>query len=533
MMISAVIAGAKNRLVVSALHTRVACSFFSTLSSDKVSTAKPGEPPMPKANGVASSKLTGETISPHVMKAEYAVRGDIVVRAGEIGKELKKGKKFPFTDLVMCNIGNPQALGQKPITFYRQVLAICDYPQLLDAPESQKLFPPDVLKRAKEYLDATGSGGTGAYTHSQGVELCRQHVAQGIKERDGYDCNVEDLYLTEGASGAVKNILQILIRNEKDAILIPYPQYPLYSAAIALLGGTVVPYYPDEKKGWQIDPAHLEDVITQAGKDGLCIRALAVITPGNPTGQVIPRSNIEDLIKVSKKHELAVIADEVYQVNVYNSNMKFDSFKKTIKDMGSEYDDVPLFSLQSISKGYYGECGRRGGYMEIINIPEDVRAAMYKVASINLCSNVNGQICTAMVMNPPKDGEESYPLYKKEKDGLIDSLKRRAEMIEGVLNELEGVSCTSIDGALYAFPTITLPEGAFKKAKEIGKTGEWLYCKEMLENTGIVIVPGNGFGQKDGTHHFRTTILPGEDQIESVCDRMRNYHKEFLSKYKN
>ncbi len=86
---------------------------------------------------------------------------------------------------------------------------------------------------------------------------------QGIKERDGYDCNVEDLYLTEGASGAVKNILQILIRNEKDAILIPYPQYPLYSAAIALLGGTVVPYYPDEKKGWQIDPAHLEDVITQ------------------------------------------------------------------------------------------------------------------------------------------------------------------------------------------------------------------------------------------------------------------------------
>lgn len=129
MMISAVIAGAKNRVVASALRTRVACSFLSTLPSDKVSTAKPREPPM-SANGVASSKLTGETISPHVMKAEYAVRGDIVVRAGEIGKELKKGKKFPFTDLVMCNIGNPQALGQKPITFYRQVLAICDYPQV-------------------------------------------------------------------------------------------------------------------------------------------------------------------------------------------------------------------------------------------------------------------------------------------------------------------------------------------------------------------------------------------------------------------
>ena len=129
-MISAVIAGVKNKALVSSGHARIAWNLVSTLPSDKVSTAKPGEPPMSKANGVASSRLTGDTISPHVMKAEYAVRGDIVVRAGEIGKELKAGKKYPFTDLVMCNIGNPQALGQKPVTFYRQVLAVCDYPQV-------------------------------------------------------------------------------------------------------------------------------------------------------------------------------------------------------------------------------------------------------------------------------------------------------------------------------------------------------------------------------------------------------------------
>lgn len=86
---------------------------------------------------------------------------------------------------------------------------------------------------------------------------------QGIKARDGYECKVEDLYLTEGASGAVKLILQMLIRNEKDAIMIPYPQYPLYSATLALVGGTVVPYFPDEKKNWQIDPDHLEDVLQQ------------------------------------------------------------------------------------------------------------------------------------------------------------------------------------------------------------------------------------------------------------------------------
>lgn len=85
------------------------------------------------------------------------------------------------------------------------------------------------------------------------------------------------------------------------------------------------------------------------------MRALAVITPGNPTGQVIPKSNIEQLIKFSKNNDLAVIADEVYQVNVYNSSMQFDSFKKTIRDLGSDYNNVPLFSLQSISKGYYGK----------------------------------------------------------------------------------------------------------------------------------------------------------------------------------
>lgn len=99
---------------------------------------------------------------------------------------------------------------------------------------------------------------------------------QGIKERDGHDCKLEDLYLTEGASGAVKLILQMLIRNEKDAIMIPYPQYPLYSATLALVGGTVVPYFPDEKKNWQIDPDHLEDVLQQVCVSHLYSAAILV-----------------------------------------------------------------------------------------------------------------------------------------------------------------------------------------------------------------------------------------------------------------
>ena len=130
-----------------------------------------------------------------------------------------------------------------------------------------------------------------------------------------------------------------------------------------------------------------------------------------------------------------------------------------------------------------------------------------------------------------QEGEPSWELFRKERDGLLESLKRRAKMLEHALNKLEGVHCTPVDGALYAFPTIHLPKGASEKAKELGKSPDWLYCKELLEATGIVVVPGSGFGQADGTLHFRTTILPAEDAIEGVCNSMQDFHGKFLKKY--
>ena len=112
---------------------------------------------------------------------EYAVRGAIVTRAGELETQLKKDPaSLPFDKIVMCNIGNPQSVGQKPITFYRQVLALTDYPQLMDAPEAGKLFPSDVISTAKHILENM-KGGTGAYSESKGVAALRQMVADGIE----------------------------------------------------------------------------------------------------------------------------------------------------------------------------------------------------------------------------------------------------------------------------------------------------------------------------------------------------------------
>lgn len=178
-----------------------------------------------------------------------------------------------------------------------------------------------------------------------------------------------------------------------------------------------------------------------------------------------------------------------------------------------------------------GECGLRGGYFEILGIPESVKAEILKLASISLCSNTIGQITTGLMVNPPGSGEPSYAKYAEERDDILASLKRRACRVTEALNQLDGVSCTNIDGAMYAFPTITIPEKAILASKEAGIEPDALYCMELLEHTGIVVVPGSGFGQKDGTHHFRTTILPPEESMDEVITLLKSFHKNFLVRY--
>jgi alanine transaminase len=118
---------------------------------------------------------------------------------------------------------------------------------------------------------------------------------------------------------------------------------------------------------------------------------------------------------------------------------------------------LQLISFHSISKGFLGECGLRGGYFEMLGIPQEVQAEILKLTSISLCSNSIGQVATGVMVNPPRRGDPSYDLYASEKDTILASLKRRSLKISNELNKLSGVSCTAIEGAMYAFPTITLP----------------------------------------------------------------------------
>jgi alanine transaminase len=475
-----------------------------------------------------------------VRQTQYAVRGTVVIRAGEHEEALARGEKRPFSSVVYCNIGNPQQLGQAPMTFVRQVLAACDYPALLSS-SGGGVFPADVVARASKYLSRI-PGGTGAYSHSQGVPVVREEVAGFLRARDGVNAFEKDIFLTDGASPAVQLLMRSMLRAASDTVLIPIPQYPLYTASIALFGGTAEGYYLDEDKGWATTIAELSRAYDRAHEHRREPRAVAVINPGNPTGGVLSREAVAAVAHFCADRHLVLMADEVYQENVWAAGAKFHSFKKVAAEEGlidpndasGTKSRLQLASFHSVSKGFLGECGRRGGYVELVGFDESARAELYKVASISLCSNIAGQLTVGLMVNPPKPGDHSHALWVAERDAILASLKRRAKVLADSFAQMRGVTCNAPEGAMYIFPRISLPPKAVQAAKDAPGgpiAPDLLYCLQLLDQTGIVVVPGSGFGQRDGTFHFRTTILPPEEQIEAVARKIVHFHNDFLAKY--
>jgi aspartate/methionine/tyrosine aminotransferase len=446
-----------------------------------------------------------EDIAPAVREAEYAVRGPIVTRAQELERQGR--------EVVYCNIGNPQALGQRPLTFLRQVLALSEYPDLLDrAPKGT--FPADVVETARLVVRESGHG-LGAYTEAKGMRFVREAVARFIEERDGIPSDPEAIYLTDGASKAAQTVLRLLVADAKDGILVPVPQYPLYSATLTLYGGARVDYPLEEGTGWSLSRAALERACERARARGVRVRGIVVINPGNPTGAVLDEKNVEMVLSFARQQGMAVLADEVYQENVYRPGDRFVSFARVAEKRGIR--DVSLFSFHSVSKGFLGECGHRGGYVECRNVPGPVQDEITKLQSISLCANSVGQVVTYLMVRPPRPGAPSFEMYDRERREVLDGLRRKAEIVARGLDAVEGISCNEVTGAMYAFPRITLPKGVTDSE----------YCLALLEETGICVVPGSGFGQAEGTCHFRTTILPPVDQIEAVVRKLAAFHESF------
>lgn len=478
-------------------------------------------------------RLTLETMDPALVKMKYAVRGEVVDKAAEMSKRLAAGENLPFKSLVPCNIGNPQAVKQPPISFYRQVGACVTYPQLMET----DVMPSDVIARAKEYLAGTGGNGIGAYTESAGMLLVRKQIAEFIERRDGFPCNPDHLQLTTGASEAVKRVMMAMFTeaDKEGAIMIPCPQYPLYSASATNFGAEQVYYSLDEKANWSVSKSELERSYDKAAAEGFTVRAIAIINPGNPSGGVLPYEDVQMIIDFAKDKGVVILADEVYQENVYAESKQFHSFKKVLCQMlqkhPDQYADVQLASFHSNSKGLIGECGIRGGYVEYFNFSEETMAVFLKIASTSLCSSAISQIYCGLMTTPPKEGDPSYPLFKLETDAIYGGMKRRAKLLQEGLNAIEGISCANIEGAMYGFPSLIIPAKAVARAKDLGIAADEYWCLRLVEETGIICVPGSGFGQEEGTYHFRTTILPPDDMMQTMLADLTRFQESFLKEF--
>lgn len=454
-------------------------------------------------------------VNPNIIEMEYAVRGPIPRRAAELKKDGRQ--------IIPCHIGNPQALGQHPITFARQVLSLLEVPSLIDRERTLDYISNYVLDVADTILTGM-EGGVGPYTESRGPLFIREAIARFIDSRDGVTptegspSNPDYIFLTDGASEAAKHIIELLIADSGDGIMVPIPQYPLYTATLSRLGGTVVGYYPDEENGWNLERSMLDESLQKARESGVNVKAIVVINPGNPTGAILDEQSGRDVVEFAGENGLVIIADEVYQENLYGN--EFISFARLV---GKE--DVTLFSLHSTSKGFYGECGHRGGYFELRNPPEVEGTAigfvdlLLKQASVSLCSNTMGQALTYLVVSPPREGSEPYEQFTNERDGILNDLYEKAVMVRDSFPQMEGVESFGRIGALYLFPRLNkLPEG----------TTDFDYCMSLLESTGLCTVNGSGFGQREGTSHLRIAFLPPKELLKEVLPQWVEFHNRYV-----
>ena len=468
-------------------------------------------------------------VNQDILEFEYAVRGPIPQKATELKTQGKT--------IIPCNIGNPQALGQKPISFYRQVLSLVEEPSRIGRERKlnkllkdsgglgdlaeKELVSDYVLDLSDEILSKLQTG-MGAYTESKGPLFIREAIAAYIDKRDGagVPSNPDNIFLTNGASEGVRFLIEMLIADEKDGIMVPVPQYPLYSASIRKCGGVQVSYYPDEDNDWALNRSMLEESIAKAKADGVRVKAIVVINPGNPTGAVLEKESVKEVVDFAQANDLIIMADEVYQENTYG--YEFVSFAKALGK-----SDVPLFSYHSTSKGFYGECGHRGGYVEVRNPAKvhgtdlDLVEVMLKQASVRLCSNTVGQVVTHLMVSPPEEGSQPYEQFAQEKETILKDLYDKATMIAKAFERMEGVKCFGRIGAMYLFPRLEkLPE----------KSTDFDYCMELLGATGICTVNGAGFGQKEGTSHLRIAFLPPKNVLEEVLPQWIEFHNNYVSK---
>ncbi|RVE61757.1 hypothetical protein OJAV_G00175710 [Oryzias javanicus] len=471
-----------------------------------------------------------QEISSNVKNMKQLEYSALARRLKQIKEDLRQGVRKPFKEVIDVSWGDPHRGGMKPLTFVRQVLAACLYPQLL----IDNKLPVDVRRRAQKLLDGCAGRSVGSYSATGGIPEILQRVSEFISRRDGgVPSDPENIFICCGSQWALTRILNVLVNAEAaftTGVLAPASCHRTTTLSIEGLGGVVIPYYLSEEQGWELQVEELQRALESA--EGACNPiALYVINPGNPAGHVQSRRSMQEVIRFASEKRLFLLADEVYQGCIYGEK-EFVSYKRVLAEMGPPLSDtVELASFHSASKGFMGECGLRGGYVELVNLDPAVQKYIYNLFTTDSCAPLLGQIALDLMTNPPLPGDPSYFQFDQETQHIKSTVVKNVKKVCEAVNGLQGFSCQGVEGGAFAFPRIHLPAKAIQKAKDVGMQPDTFYCLKLLEEAGVLASPGSEFGQKEGTFHIRFCILIPHDVLEELLRRLTHFHSQFMKDF--
>ncbi|XP_072911366.1 alanine aminotransferase 2-like isoform X2 [Hemitrygon akajei] len=452
-------------------------------------------------------------------------------RGAEIRSQIQQGLKMPFAEVLELHTGDVQAMGQKPITFLRQVSAACTYTPLLKDPN----LPSDVKQRARSILASCPYNSIGCYGEPAGIRMVRNSVANYLQRRDGgIPADPENIFLFNGTLRAFALIYSFLMmkgNSKRMGILVPAPSSPDGWRFITLLDGVALPYQLDEESGWMVRSEELRRVLKE-GCGSCCPMALCVVNPGSLTGHVMDRACMERIIRFAASERLLLLAEEGHPEDVYSGNLQLLSYKKVLHEMGPEFSSVVEFiSFNSVSRGHIGESGVRGCFVEVLNMDPAVQYYFRQMVGTFVSCSLPSQIAMEVATNPPDPGDPSYPLFQAEKQESVTKLSAKSQLTEEMLNRIPGVHCTPIRSGIYAFPRIELPARAREVSAALGQPPDVFYCLRLLQDTGYMLGPGEEFGQKDGTAHFRMTFALPIEELTLALEKIADFHQRFIAEF--
>ena len=346
--------------------------------------------------------------------------------------------------------------------------------------------PEHVIEAVYKAMKDNKNGYSASSGIKEGVDAIRREAERkGIK-------NIQDIFITTGASEAIEIVLTSLL-NRGDNFLMPTPGYPLYTAIQSKLELEPNPYYLDEENGWQPDLADIRSKINDRTK------AIVLINPNNPTGSLATKEILQGVIDIALEHNLLILADEIYDKLIFDGEKHIS--------LASLNSEVPCVTFSGLSKNYVAPGFRIGWGIASGNAErmKDFLEGVNRILRSRLCANHPIQWAIA----PALDGDQTH-LHN-----LVKTLERRRDLSSDLIAKIPKISLVKPTGAFYALPSVDVKD-------------DTKFCIDLLKATGVILVPGSGFGQKEGTSHFRFVILPQEE----VLTKAFNFIGDFLASYK-